>query len=109
MRYIILIVALAVFMTACTSSGKFDTFAQCISEKNITMYGTEWCPHCKTQKQLFGDSFQYINYVDCDRYQEECLAAGVDGYPTWTSQGLRYSGTQPLPRLAQISGCQLPQ
>ena len=35
-----------------------DTFAKCLTENNATMYGTEWCSHCKAQKELFGKSFQ---------------------------------------------------
>ena len=29
------------------------------------MYGAYWCPHCQAQKKVFGESFQYVPYVEC--------------------------------------------
>ena len=86
---------------------EYDTFAKCLSEKGAVMYGTEWCSHCQNQKEEFGKSFQYIDYVDCDRYESECDKAGVRGYPTWVVDGENYPGEQPLARLASLSGCEL--
>ena len=95
-------------LTGCSNKpGEYDTFAKCLSEKDITMYGTEWCSHCKNQKKAFGKSFQYVNYVDCDFQKSECDNAGVSGYPTWIVDGEKYSGEQPLSRLAYLSGCEL--
>ncbi len=71
------------------------------------MYGTEWCSHCKSQKKMFGKSFQYINYVDCDRYSDECLRNGIRGYPTWIIDGEKYPGVQSLGRLSSLSGCSI--
>lgn len=89
--------------------GKYDTFAKCLSENGATMYGTEWCSHCRNQKAKFGNSFQYIDYVDCDRNKRDCLAAGVSGYPTWNIKGTNYPGEQSLYKLASLSGCSLIQ
>jgi len=85
-------------------SGEFDNFAKYLTEQNVKMYGTEWCPHCKNQKELFNSSFQYIDYVDCDKNRQECLSAGVNGYPTWKINGQNYPGEQSIERLAQLSG-----
>ncbi len=71
------------------------------------MYGTEWCSHCKNQKSMFGDYFQYIDYVDCDKNKDECLTAGIRGYPTWVIAGEQYPGEQSLERLAGLTGCDL--
>jgi len=87
------------------SSLDIDALAQCLTKKGSVMYGTEWCPYCKTQKNMFGSPFQYINYVDCDKYKDKCANAGVGGYPTWVINGENYPGVQPLPRLASLSGC----
>ena len=84
--------------------GQHDDFAKYLSEQGVKMYGTEWCSHCKNQKELFGASFQYVNYIDCDKKREECSSAGVQGYPTWRINGQNYPGEQPLERLAQLSG-----
>jgi len=83
--------------------GKYDEFAKYLTEQDVKMYGTEWCSHCKNQKELFGSSFQYIDYVDCDKNRQECLSAGVQGYPTWKIKGQNYPGEQSIERLAQLS------
>ena len=96
------------FLAGCSNKpGRYDSFAQCLTEKGVTMYGTEWCSHCQNQKKLFGRSFGNINYIDCDRDKNACLAAGVEGYPTWVIDGKTYPGEQRLERLATLSGCEL--
>jgi len=89
------------------TSGQYDKFAKCLTEKGIKMYGTEWCSYCQKQKNLFGSSFKYVDFVDCDKNRQECLAAGVTGYPTWKINGENYPGLQQLNRLAELSGCGL--
>ena len=84
--------------------GEYDHFANYLTEKNVKMYGTEWCSHCKNQKKLFGSSFQYIDYVDCDKNKQECQSARVTGYPTWKINNQNYPGEQSLERLSQLSG-----
>src|SRR3989344_5252951 len=58
--------------------GRYDALAKCMTAKGATMYGTNWCPHCQDQKRLFGASFKYINFVDCDISALACEAAGVE-------------------------------
>ena len=94
-------------ITACSSSqgpGKYDTFAKALTEEGVKMYGTEWCSHCKNQKELFGNSFQYINYIDCDEESYLCQSAGVKGFPTWEIDGQLYPGEQSLEDLSLYSG-----
>lgn len=80
--------------------------AQCLTTNGLKMYGTEWCSHCKDQKNLFGQAFAKVSYVDCDQERQACLDAGVRGFPTWIdSQWNPYPGTQTLARLAEIGGC----
>ena len=88
-------------------ASEYDSFASCLTEKGVTMYGTEWCPHCKNQKALFGDSFNNVDYVDCDSDRNACTSAGVRGYPTWKINGQNYPGEQSLERLAILTGCEL--
>jgi glutaredoxin len=72
------------------------------------MYGTDWCPHCQAQKRLFGSSFQYVNYVNCDLSADACQVAGVQGYPTWVfPNGKSLSGEQELETLASQVACQV--
>ncbi len=96
------------FISACTTGpGRYNGFAQCLTEKGIVMYGTEWCSHCKAQKAMFGKSFEFVNYVDCDKDKSACVINGVRGYPTWKINEKLYPGEQKLERLAALSGCEL--
>lgn len=86
-----------------------DVFAQCLSEKGLKFYGTYWCPACKSQKELFGSSMKYINYIECTEETEECNRAGIEQIPTWEiSDGNREVGLKTLEQLSEKSGCQLP-
>lgn len=89
-------------------TAKTAKLADCLTEKKVTMYGTEWCGHCKNQKALFGESFAKVTYVDCDAQRQACLDAGVRGFPTWIdAQGNQFPGTQQLEKLAEIGGCEM--
>ena len=91
-----------------------DSFAQCLTKKDVKMYGAWWCPHCAEQKEFFGYSFQYVNYVECSppgqRTQNDaCKAAGIKSYPTWQfAEGTRVQGELHLQALAEKTGCPLP-
>lgn len=96
-------------LAACSRTpGKYDSFAECTKEKGAKMYGTDWCPHCKDQKELFKGSFDKADYIDCDASASKCQAAGITGYPTWVMQdGEKLVGTQSLKTLAEKTGCEL--
>lgn len=94
-------------------SSDYDSFAQCLAEKGVVMYGAFWCPHCEAQKLRFGDSFQYMTYVECslpDRsgQTQVCIDAKIESYPTWEfSNGSRIEGEIELIGLAKITGCNM--
>ncbi|KKU11884.1 MAG: hypothetical protein UX17_C0065G0001, partial [Parcubacteria group bacterium GW2011_GWC2_45_7] len=57
----------------------------------------------------FGDSFRYVQYIECPKHPARCIEAGVNGYPTWTfSGGKKLEGEQGLEKLVAESGCALP-
>jgi hypothetical protein len=78
------------------------------------MYGAYWCPHCTEQKELFEDSFQYINYVECDpkgenAQPEVCIEKDIKRYPTWIySDGRRWEKVMTFEELGEITSCTLP-
>jgi glutaredoxin len=86
-------------------TNNLDDFAKCLKSKGATMYGAEWCPHCQEQKKMFGDSFKYVNYVECPENQVLCEQMGVTGYPTWIINGVSYPGAQSLEKLKELTGC----
>ena len=87
--------------------GKYDDFAKCLTEKGVVMHGTDWCSKCIEQKALFGTSFDFVDYFNCDYNKEACRAAGVSGYPTWVIEGRLYPGKKPLDQISSLSGCEL--
>jgi glutaredoxin len=99
----------AILLVSCAppGPGEYDELAKCMTESGAKMYGTEWCGHCKNQKELFGNSFENIDYIDCDKQRGLCTAAGIEGYPTWVINGEKHSGTQNLYELAKLTSCEL--
>lgn len=102
---IILVVLSIVFLG--NSSGEYDGFAKCLTANGAVMYGTDWCSHCQNEKSMFGSSFQYVNFVNCDYDSQACTNAGVEGYPTWNINGNIYPGEKTLEQISSLSGCSL--
>ncbi|MBU0460347.1 MAG: hypothetical protein KKH52_03100 [Nanoarchaeota archaeon] len=102
---VVSLLAMLIIVGCSSGSENYDALAQCLTENEVVMYGTEWCSHCQNQKAAFGKSFQYVNYIDCDQNKDACTDAGVTGYPTWSVKGKNYPGEQPLERLASLAGC----
>jgi len=103
-------------------SGFYDDFAQCIEERGMKMYGSLGCSFCAKQRGMFGDSFdKHVNEIECDpRFEgsqvERCVAKKISHTPTWIheredgSEIFRFdSGVQSLEKLAEVSGCELPE
>jgi hypothetical protein len=96
-------------------SHRYDNFAKCLSAKAVKMYGAYWCPHCADQKEEFGRSFRYVNYVECAikgsrEMTPACKAAGVQHYPSWQfGPGTPLvEAVFPLQELSDKTGCSLP-
>ena len=120
-----IIISLAIIMLALVAAfylfrsgpanAELDSFAQCLADKNVTMYGAYWCGHCQNQKKAFGESFRFVPYVECTQDPNKCLAAGVDAYPTWIfpaspaggPNGKKLVGELEIQELSQESGCLL--
>ncbi len=104
------VVGLVFFLPKNTSQLPYknlDAFAKCLTDKGAVMYGAYWCSHCKAQKEAFGQSFQYVNYVECTEKPDVCNAAGVESYPTWKIASTTLVGEISLEDLAVDSGCVL--
>lgn len=97
-----------------SGSPELSAFAQCLADKGATFYGAYWCPHCRSQKALFGSSAQYLPYVECatadgQGQNQVCQQAGVTNYPTWTfADATRQVGELSLEILAEKTACPLP-
>lgn len=93
--------------------GKLDDFAKCLKDKGAAFYGAFWCPHCQSQKKLFGSSEKYLSYVECSTPDsngqlEVCRKEKIEAYPTWKfSDGTIKQGELTLQELSDKSGCAL--
>lgn len=90
--------------------------AQCMTDEGVVMYGAFTCSACARQKQIFGDSFEYIKEVECDprgkdAQPELCLSKDIRKTPTWVreqegAEKGRLVGVQSPERLAEFAGCE---
>jgi len=93
---------------------KYDSFAKCLATKQAKMYGLYWCPHCIEQKEMFGDAFHYVPYVECaikgsSELATECKIAGVKLFPSWQfGSEPPKEGVLSLDALSDKTGCALP-
>ena len=101
--------------TAPTGPGKLDTFAQCLKDKGAVFYGAFWCPHCPSQKKLFGSSVKLLPYVECSTADgrgqlQVCTDKNITSYPTWEfADSSRLNREIPLSQLAEKTACVLPE
>src|SRR3989338_5467270 len=100
-----------------TSSANLDSFAQCLKEKSVKMYGSYICSACLATKKMFGSSFEYIEEIEChpkgpNPQTDLCLKRDIKKTPTWIlekdNQEIgRFAGFQSLEDLSEFSGCPL--
>lgn len=95
--------------------GELDDFAKCLKGKGEKFYGAFWCPHCQSQKSMFGRSKKHLPYIECSTSDSRgqlqvCKDEKIQVYPTWKfHDGAVGEGELSLQELAEKSGCQLPQ
>ncbi|MBU1083307.1 hypothetical protein KKE14_02620 [Patescibacteria group bacterium] len=86
-----------------------DDLARYLTQIGAKVYGADTCSACAYQKELFGGSWQYIDYIECSTptggQAEVCLAAKITAYPTWEfPDGEKQVGAMTLAELVQRSG-----
>jgi hypothetical protein len=79
-----------------------DEVAQCIGQNSI-VYIQNGCHACLNQENLFGDSYKYLNVIDCFYTPEKC--SGITATPTWVINGEKYIGVQSIDKLKGLTGC----
>ena len=84
-----------------------ESLAKCLTAKWAKMYGTETCPYCMKQKDLFGEDFKYVNYINCMEQPAVCGEANIQWVPAWGfKDGSQKAGLQSLKDLAAFAGCE---
>jgi len=82
--------------------------------EDVRMFGAWWCPHCHTQKELFGaEAWEIVkaNYIECSPnnrlgFTPECAPFTniVQGFPTWLIDSTPTGGALNLEDLAAATG-----
>ncbi|MBI2138989.1 hypothetical protein HYU13_05335 [Candidatus Woesearchaeota archaeon] len=90
---IILLLIFGAFAFARSRPGKWDKFADCLTEKGMVMYGAiEWCSYTQKQAAMFGRSFKRLDYRDHSKLP------GIKKTPTWVFKGEWLEGVQSFER-----------
>ena len=124
--FVIALFGIIIFLIGCAqqtqeqkvSATNLDSFAQCLKEKGVKMYGSYICSACLAQIKMFGGhegSFKYIDYVEChprgpNPQTDLCLKRDIKKTPTWILEkdGVeinRLEGYQTFESLGEFSGC----
>ena len=87
-----------------------------MTEKGVKMYGSYRCGVCTKTAGMFGDSFQYIDEVECHPQGENpqtelCLEKKLETTPTWMLEKdgeeiKRNGGFMNIEELKVFSGCE---
>ncbi|PRP79085.1 hypothetical protein PROFUN_13147 [Planoprotostelium fungivorum] len=92
-------------------AAKLEKFTQCMTDNGVSVWGADGCISCQRQKQIFGDSFSNLRYINCETRQAECEAEKITDTPTWVKKREgkeeRVLGFQSFSRLEEFSGCRL--
>ena len=112
--YLILGAALVVAVIAAGAyfvngrTGPLDSFAQCLTEKGVRIYGGQTCGYTHRQLLFFDSSVKYLDVVICEENLQECDSKGIRITPTWEINGKLIEEVQSLRQLSNLTGCQLP-
>lgn len=100
--------AVLFFTLSSKEEPKEDTIGKlinCMQGKTIIFYGTDTCPVCQKQKELFGERFDKIMYVNCHELLEFCNAEKIRKVPTWLINGEHYVGYKSAEELMELIEC----
>lgn len=100
----------ALILAGCTQTtpeSNLDEFAKCLNEKWAIIYTSQTCGYCQKQKAMFGDSWQYINNIDCNDNPIVCTQAGIQGVPNRKINWEDLMWLQTLETLAEKTGCEI--
>lgn len=96
----LLIVTILIFPKKIVDTSK--EIAECIGENSI-LYTQLGCTACKTQENLFGENYEYLEIIDC--YYNPELCGEIKGTPTWIISNQEYLGVQTIDKLKELTGC----
>jgi len=90
---------------------KLKEFNECLAEKELVIYGAEWCGYCQqVVTTLGGYDIASSVYVECedDINKAICAEKVETGYPTIKIKDQSYNGARTLEAFSQATGCPIP-
>jgi len=96
------VILVAFFIISSKTSNTSEELAKCIGEK-AQLFTQLGCHACKTQEELFGENYKFLNVVDCFYEGEKC--GGIEYTPTWIINGEKIVGVQSIEKLKELTGC----
>jgi len=100
---IVLVIILSVILLTKSHPETSEEVAKCIG-KNSELYTQLGCSACKTQEEMFGENYKYLNVIDCWFERDKC--SNIEYTPTWIIKGEKYVGVQSISDLQELTGCQ---
>lgn len=73
-----------------------------LNQAGAVLYGSDGCGHCQHQKEVFGEYFAKIKYVNYQADPKAFEDKGIQYFPTWIIKGKKIVGFQNLEELAEL-------
>jgi thiol-disulfide isomerase/thioredoxin len=86
-------------------------FNECLAEKGIVIYGSEWCPACQSLVETLGgyDKVKSV-YVECNTNPQRCANEAKTEYiPEIQFNGEVYKGQKTIQALSSLTNCPMPE
>ena len=84
---VVIVIGFGILTNRPLGPSKYDDFAKSLKVDGAEFYGAFWCPHCQSEKALFGSAKEYLPYIECSNPDstptQVCLDAKIESYPTW--------------------------
>ncbi len=84
-----------------------DSFIQCLKEEGVAIYGSAWCPYCKTLAESLG-GYDIVDpiYTECTEEEKKCREEMIGtAVPEIQIKGEVYRGSRDPEKMAEVTGC----
>ena len=102
---ILIIIVFSIYILSKNGGNENEQLAKCIASKS-TLYIQTGCFACQKQEGIFGETYKYLNTVDCSVEGDVCLTNEIMATPTWLINGEKYVGYIGLDNLKELTGCE---
>ena len=74
--WLILLLSFVILISGCFHEGIDKKTAECIASTS-KVYISGQCENCVMQEEVFGESYIYMNVIDCKLNQEDCIEKDI--------------------------------